>query len=372
MKRQIYICKKFLAGMMTVMLALLLGAGVSVVSVEAASGNIYTCNITPCYAHPVTGNIEDSGGSSSYATGQGMVEGAMYTTGMLEVTDSGSYYLTFRIGLMDYTTNHSFTVQNAGDSGWSSTGISVVGTGSDNNGTADVCVQVPSENCVVRCSMYVSPMGRDVIFYFYPSNYSPGNTSGMTATIVTENSSDTISESGSSETGDSGITNNETISNEANSDETVSGGITNSGINSSETTSNETTDNGISSSETVSSGITNNTNGNTTNSTVSNKIASSTSSTGTNGLSSSITKAANPNSDISTDSGLSGAQGLSLSTRVESAKENSGESGGAVGQTIMLTMAITISGLIILAVAAAIVYYYRKNWRRWGGEDDDD
>lgn len=364
MKRQIHICKKFLAGMMTVMLAFFLGAGVSVVSVKAASGNIYTCSITPSYAHPVTGNIEDSGGSSSYATGQGMVEGAMYTTGMLEVTDSGSYYLTFRMGLMDYTTNHSFTVQNVGDSGWSSTGVAVVGTGSDNNGTADVCVQVPSENCVVRCSMYVNPMGRDVIFYFYPSNYSSGNTSGMTATIVTENSSDTVSENVNNETGDSGIT-SDTNSNGIVSNETGGSEITDS-----ETTNNDTTSSG--NNDMSSSGITSDTNSNTISSTTSNKTTGSTNATGNTGLSSSITKTANPSSDISVDSGLSGAQGLSLSTRVESEKENSGENSGVIGQTVMMTMSITVSGLIILAVAAAIVYYYRKNWRRWGGEDDDD
>ena len=68
--------------------------------------------IHPCYAHPVTGEIEDSGGEASYATGQGMVEGAVYTTGILEVTDSGNYYLTIRLSLMDYTSNHSFWVQS--------------------------------------------------------------------------------------------------------------------------------------------------------------------------------------------------------------------------------------------------------------------
>ena len=153
---------------------------------QAAGGNVYTCVIHPCYAHPVTGAIEDSGGEASYATGQGMVEGAVYTTGILEVTDSGEYYLTIRLSLMSYTSNHSFWVQNVGDSGWSSPALGVTGNGTDNNGeTADVCIQVPSENCVVRGSMYVEPMGRDVIFYLYPSDYTAGNSTDMNATIVT-------------------------------------------------------------------------------------------------------------------------------------------------------------------------------------------
>lgn len=82
--------KKFLAGFLSMMLALFMGAGIAAVPVYAASGTVYTCVIHPCYAHPVTGEIEDSGGEASYATGQGMVDGAVYTSGILEVTDSGN------------------------------------------------------------------------------------------------------------------------------------------------------------------------------------------------------------------------------------------------------------------------------------------
>ena len=113
---------------------------------------------------------------------------------VLEVTDSGEYYLTVRLGMMDYASGHSFWVQNVGDSGWSAPAVGQTGSGSDGNGTtADICIQVPSENCVVRASMYVEPMGREVIYYFYPSGYSEGNTTDMTATMVT-------AASGSSET----------------------------------------------------------------------------------------------------------------------------------------------------------------------------
>ena len=152
-----------------VLMSICLLAMVQPVQVHAASGTVYSCSITPSYRHPVTGVVEDSGGEASYATGQGMVEGCVYTTGMLEVTDAGEYYLTFRMSLVDYTTNHAFQVQNVGDSGWSSTGMAVTATGTDTNGTtADICIQVPSESCVVRGSMYVTPMGRNVIFLNFP------------------------------------------------------------------------------------------------------------------------------------------------------------------------------------------------------------
>ena len=160
-------------------------AGFPAVEAQAATGSVYTCTINRCYAHPVTGVVEDSGGAGSYATGQGMVEGCVYPTGILEVADDGNYYLTIRLSLMDYTSGHDFQVQSVGDSGWSSTGYAQTGTGSDSNGTtADVVIQVPSENCIVRGTMYVEPMGRNVVFYLYPSDYKEGNNTDMNATMV--------------------------------------------------------------------------------------------------------------------------------------------------------------------------------------------
>ncbi len=142
-------------------------------NVQAASGSVYTCKMNPSYSHPVTGQVEDVGGSSSSTTGQGMVEGAIGSKGILEVTDSGEYYLTFQLGLMDYSSKQSFSVQNINDSGWNTVSAIVTGNGSDSSGkTADMRIQIPSESCIVRCSMYVEPMGRNVIFYFYPSDYS--------------------------------------------------------------------------------------------------------------------------------------------------------------------------------------------------------
>ena len=107
---------KILSAIMTCVLAITLMAGFPAVKAYAASGTVYSCTINRCYAHPVTGVIEDSGGESSYATGQGMVEGCVYSNGILEVSDDGAYYLTIRMSLMDYTSGHSFQVQNVGDS----------------------------------------------------------------------------------------------------------------------------------------------------------------------------------------------------------------------------------------------------------------
>ena len=338
--------RKIFVGLLAALVLTVMGAGIGAVPVRAASGNIYTCVIHPCYAHPVTGVIEDSGGEASYATGQGMVDGAVYTTGILELTDSGEYYLTIRMSLMDYTSNHSFWVQNVGDSNWSSPAIGVTGNGTDDNGaTADICMQVPSENCVVRGSMYVEPMGRDVIFYLYPSDYTAGNNTNMNATIVTEASgsggTSTYSGSGStsteSGTSGSGSTNTQSEST-GNGNASLSGSSlqSDSELLSSDSSDTEPVDN----------------------------------STEAPALSSSIDEAAQPTP--STDAELSDAQGLSLSTAADTVEEAEDMAGSSGGRVFVMGTAVTVSGLILMGTAAVIVYFFRKNWRRWGGGYDDD
>ena len=296
-----------------VLMSICLLAMVQPVPVYAASGTVYSCSITPSYRHPVTGVVEDSGGEASYATGQGMVEGCVYTTGLLEVTATGEYYLTFRMSLVDYTTNHAFQVQNVGDSGWSSTGMAVTATGTDTNGTtADICIQVPSESCVVRGSMYVTPMGRNVIFYFYPGNYTEGNTTGMTPSMVTESSVGTV----------------ETQAEEAS--EAVS-----------ETQAESSTQTAPKA-----------------------QIQAP-------ALESSVESQASSEA-ASSGSTLNNAQGLSLSTASEGSGSGQETAGGSSMSALGLGAAITVSGIILICVAAAVVYYFRVNWRRWGGGDDDE
>lgn len=323
------------AGFLAAVMVILAGVWTAAVPAEAASGNVYTCAVHPCYVHPVTGVIEDSGGEASYATGQGMVDGVVYPTGILELTDSGEYYLTVRFSLMDQTSGHSFWVQNVGDSGWSAPAAGVTGSGTDGNGTtADICIQVPSENCVVRVSMYVDPMGRDVIFYLYPSDYTAGNSTDMNATIVTASSG----------------------SGEATADSTASGsgsaGAASAGS-------------GISGlpGASVQSGQGSSASG-------SSDTEAGDSSTEAPALSSSIDKAAQPTA--STDTELNDAQGLSLSTGADASEEaeETGSSGG--NSAFAIGAAVTVSGLILMGTAAVIVYFFRKNWKRWGGGYDDD
>lgn len=309
-------------------------AAIPAVPVHAESGTVYSCTINRSYSNPVTGEVEDAGGEASYTTGQGMVEGCVYGSGMLEVTDSGNYYLTVRLGLIDYTSNQSFSVQNVGDSGWSATSTAVTATGSDSNGTtADLCMQVPSENCVVRGSMYVSPMGRDVIFYFYPSNYSEGNSVGMTPAFVTEASGGT--QTYDQGTADTGVTMDTSSADESSEDESEE---------------NEATDAQAAAASGGSTGLS------------------------SDGLQSAVTPGASEDASAS-DEELNSAQGLSLSTEEDVSDEDGGlalPESGTIRSILVLTISITVAGLILMLVAALLIWFFRKNWRRWGGEDDDD
>lgn len=330
--------------MMASALGLALLAGFPAVEAHAATGSVYTCTINRCYAHPVTGVVEDSGGAGSGEIGQGMVKGCVYPTGILEVADDGNYYLTIRLSLMDYTSGHDFQVQSVGDSGWSSTGYAQTGTGSDSNGTtADVVIQVPSENCIVRGTMYVEPMGRNVVFYLYPSDYNEGNNTDMNATMVTGSAASGGTAAESSSDGESAV---------SGSSGSLSSG--NSSLQSSGSTSSD----------------------NSTGST------SSDSSTGSESsgkkLQSSISEAAKPSSESetpSTDSStLDSAEGLSLST-AKDADATDGDSASATtsgNKIFQIALAVLVVGLILIGVVAAVVFYFRKNWRRWGGGQDDD
>ena len=324
--------KKLLSMAMIFAFALTALTGFSVNEAQAAGGNIYSCTINRCYAHPVTGVIEDSGGESSFAIGQGMVEGCVYDSGMLEVTDSGAYYLTIRMGLFDFTSNHSFQVQTVGESGWTPVSeVGVTGTGSDSNGkTSDICMRVPSENCVVRGSMYVEPMGRDVIFFLYPSNFAEGNNTGMKATMVTGASSGGAAPAPAPSGGSS-----------APAPKPSASAPTPSGS----------------------------------------KPATSTPSGGSAPkLQSSITTPAQPSGGdtggLDTESStLDAAEGLSLSTAKdgEAAAEDEKGGGGSHGSLVFqIALAVIISGLILIGAAAGVVYYFHRNWKRWGGAEDDD
>lgn len=301
--------------------------------VFAAEGTVYSCTINRCYAHPVTGVIEDAGGEAAFTTGQGMVEGTIYDIGILEQTADGQYYLTIRKSLENYTKDLAFYVQNTGDSDWSSTDVAVTSTGTDNNGdTADYRIQLPSADAVVRGSMYVEPMGRDVVFYFYPSDYVEGNAYGMEQTVVA-----------SSANGEEEVTD----------EDTTADNETENSVQRPKPTPK------VKKSKTAGKGTA--------------AVAKVPGAKKSEGPKSSITKEKRPDLTKSpggiTDVGEDGqTRGLTLSGSQEKEEKAQQPAEAASPSPYGVIFITTVAVIVILFVAAGIVYYMRKNWKRWGDD----
>ncbi len=160
---------------MVVMLAL--AAGITSVPVLAASNGIYVAKATPHYRHPVTGVIEDVGGDGSAVLGQSMTESVLYRQALVEVDPQGNTYITVRLKLMDNIRDPEFHVDgNAADASLMQEDYSV--------NTADYRMRVNSENSVIRCNMFVIPMGREVIFYITVADLVSGSEDFITSVKV--------------------------------------------------------------------------------------------------------------------------------------------------------------------------------------------
>ena len=157
---------------MVVMLAFM--AGITAVPALAASNGIYTATATSHYKHPITGVIEDSGGEGSYVLGQSMTESALNKAALVEVDPQGNTYVTVRLNLMDNIQNPQFQVDGSRNGNFSAVSATVMQEDFTEN-TTDFRMQVPDENAIIRCNMYVIPMGRDVIFYITVGDLKSGS-----------------------------------------------------------------------------------------------------------------------------------------------------------------------------------------------------
>lgn len=155
--------------------------------VYADKGQIYGCIIQRNYRHPISGQIEDSGGEHSFDIGQGMVEGTVYSDAMLEVSDAGKIVLTFRMSLADYSGNYQFWIQPGGTGSFQAVDYNITQKGTDTNGTTlDIAISLPTVNSIIRGSMFVEPMGREVVFYLSASELIQKYSGNMLARLVTE------------------------------------------------------------------------------------------------------------------------------------------------------------------------------------------
>ena len=124
------------------------------------------------YRHPVTGLIEDSGGESSEALGQSMVSSVVVPEALMETGSDGQLYLSLRFNLMSNISDIYFAIQSPGDADWTPVGYESTGTGED---TQDLRFAFPGKDAILRCQLFVVPMGRAVVFYVTVDGFTEGN-----------------------------------------------------------------------------------------------------------------------------------------------------------------------------------------------------
>lgn len=87
-----------------------------------------------------------------------MTDSALNRAALVEVDPQGNTFVTVRLNLMDNIQNPQFQVDGSGNGNFSAVSATVMQEDFTNN-TTDFRMQVPSENAVIRCNMYVVPMG---------------------------------------------------------------------------------------------------------------------------------------------------------------------------------------------------------------------
>lgn len=154
--------------------AFVVSSSVLVGVAHAATSAVYTASTAPSYANPVTGAIEDSAGQSNVALAESMTTGCTYPAALVEKDTAGNTFVTLRFKLADQMGAMSFWADNGGDGAFSAVEAAQMQVDSANN-TADWRFQVPSETSNIRVSMYVTPMGRDVVYFTQLTGLVEGN-----------------------------------------------------------------------------------------------------------------------------------------------------------------------------------------------------
>ena len=165
-------CKRLLAGVALV-LALVIGAALPAFA-EAAPAE--SAKATGLYRHPETGKIEDSGGESSEALGQSMVNSVVDPQALVETAKDGSLYLSLRFQLMSNISEVLLSVQEPGDADWQTVSFESTDKQADSE---DFRLPIPSKEAIVRAECMVDAMGRHVVFYVTVDDFTPGNAGGF-------------------------------------------------------------------------------------------------------------------------------------------------------------------------------------------------
>lgn len=155
------------------LLALIVCINIKEVPRASELGTAYLAKATSYYKHPITGVVEDAGNNEGL--GQSMTESVLSSSALVEKTNSGKLYATVRIFLTDNISEVKFFTQKRGETSFKSVSATLMQENMGGTYCSDYRFAIPSEDAIVKASFYVTPMGRDVIFYFDFSNLKEGS-----------------------------------------------------------------------------------------------------------------------------------------------------------------------------------------------------
>ena len=169
------------------------------VSAAAEGGEAYLALAHAYYKHPVTGIIEDPGNNEGI--GQSMADKMLNDDALMEKTSDGKIYITLRLYLTEYISEVYFWTQERSSDNWTEASHSIMQENLGGEYCTDYRLQLPAEDAVVKCSFFVEPMGRAIIFFMDFSDSKAGSgdfvvsteSSGQAAAIEDSTESNTAS-----------------------------------------------------------------------------------------------------------------------------------------------------------------------------------
>lgn len=138
-------------------------SGVPEMVMAAETEGVYTVSLERYFLDPQTG-LSGWGTSSDQAIGQGMVEGAVSSTGLLEVTN-GKCYLTVRITMAESVGTVSFGERTPGAGSYKSLSSKCSQDRTSSNNSIDYSMAISSTASTFYGKMFVTKMGVEVTFF---------------------------------------------------------------------------------------------------------------------------------------------------------------------------------------------------------------
>lgn len=146
-------------------LAVCLGLMAGLLSIPASAAKVedgvYTASMVTSYYNPDTGNVDDRG-TANAALGEGMCRSATDKTCLVEV-DGEDIWITVRLLLQSNCSNVALYAREDYDS-YTQVSYDIMAEDAAND-SIDYRIKVSEVGQKLKCTMYVTPMGRDVLWY---------------------------------------------------------------------------------------------------------------------------------------------------------------------------------------------------------------